>query len=62
VCSISWKNDLEKRTMRREERDKEGKEMVWEKDYMDMGQNGRIKKKRERRMFGEEDTNRYCSK
>ncbi len=36
--------------------------MVWEKDYMDMGQNGRIKKKRERRMFGEEDTNRYCSK
>jgi hypothetical protein len=40
----------------------EGEEMVWEKDYMDMGQNGRIEKKRERRMFGEEDTNGYGSK
>ena len=36
--------------------------MVVKKDFMDMGQNGRIKKKRGRRWFGEEDRNGCGSK
>ena len=40
----------------------EGEEMVVKKDFMDMGQNGRIKKKRGRRWFGEEDRNGCGSK